>query len=121
MKSNQVCFISNWCIQLLFLDEPTSGLDSFSAHNLVQLLKKVAAKNCAILCTIHQPSSEVFFLFDIVIFMKDGRIFYQGPVDEIVSYYSKLGYECPKNYNPSDYVMNLCQSEDLETLGKNHS
>ncbi len=101
---------------LLFLDEPTSGLDSFSAFNLVTLLKKVAADNCTILCTIHQPSSEVFFLFDIVIYMKDGIVFYQGPVDQIVPFYSKLGFECPDNYNPSDFVMNLAQSDTVEAL-----
>jgi hypothetical protein len=103
----------------LFLDEPTSGLDSFSAYNLIKLLK-VISQNCAILCTIHQPSSEVFFLFDIVIFMKDGRIFYQGPVDEIVPFYEVRGRKCPENYNPSDFVMNLCQAESVEILEQNN-
>eukprot|EP01038_Epipyxis_sp_PR26KG_P005004 gene5004-6989_t len=102
--------------KLLFLDEPTSGLDSYSAHNCVQLLKKVASRNCAILCTIHQPSSEVFFLFDIVIYLKDGRIFYQGSVDDIVGYYGRLGHPCPENYNPSDFVMSLCQADSAEVL-----
>lgn len=102
----------------MFLDEPTSGLDSFSAYNLVKLLKKVAATNCTILCTIHQPSSEVFFLFDKVIFMKDGRIFYQGPVDDVVSYFENLGHPCPENYNPSDFVMSLSQSLTAEQLDK---
>jgi ABC-type multidrug transport system ATPase subunit len=105
---------------LLFLDEPTSGLDSFSAYNLVKLLKQVALKNAVVLCTIHQPSSEVFFLFDAVIFMKEGRIFYQGPVDGIVSYFSKIGFQCPQNYNPSDYIMFVCstnESKELEARG----
>lgn len=99
---------------LLFLDEPTSGLDSFSASNCVQLLKTIAQKNAAVLCTIHQPSSEVFFLFDLCIFMKDGVVFYQGPVSNLTSYLSKFGYSCPANYNPSDYVMFLCQVETME-------
>lgn len=69
-----------------------------------------------ILCTIHQPSSEVFFLFDVVIFMKEGRIFYQGPADGVVSYFSRFDYVCPKNFNPSDYVMFLMQSEATSVL-----
>eukprot|EP01036_Dinobryon_divergens_P026163 gene26163-34779_t len=101
---------------LLFLDEPTSGLDSFSAFNLVTLLKNVAAKNSAILCTIHQPSSEVFFLFDKCIYVKQGRIFYQGRVDDIVNHFQELGHQCPENYNPSDFVMNLCQTETKEDV-----
>eukprot|EP01038_Epipyxis_sp_PR26KG_P005371 gene5371-7449_t len=95
---------------LLFLDEPTTGLDSFSAFSLVSLLKEVAQLDTTILCTIHQPSSEVFFLFDIVIFVKDGKIFYQGPVKDIVSHFSKYSYHCPANYNPSDFIMSLSQT-----------
>jgi ABC-type multidrug transport system ATPase subunit len=48
---------------LLFCDEPTSGLDSFMAENIVQLLKAMADKDKTVICTIHQPSSEVFALF----------------------------------------------------------
>ena len=105
--------------QLLFLDEPTTGLDSHSASNLIHLLKDVAAKNCAILCTIHQPSSEVFALFDVVIFMKAGRIFYQGPVSRINTYYAEHDRRIPENFNPADFVMNLSQvlaGDELEKL-----
>lgn len=103
--------------QLLFLDEPTSGLDSYSAFNCVSLLKKVASNSrTAVLCTIHQPSSEVFFLFDQIIFLKNGRIFYQGPVDQVTSYFGKFDYVCPNNYNPSDYVMFINQTESMEVL-----
>jgi hypothetical protein len=104
---------------MLFLDEPTSGLDSHSASNLVKLLKVISLKNCAILCTIHQPSSEVFSLFDKVIFMAKGRIFYQGSVPNISLFFGDRGNPCPENYNPADFVMNLCQSvegDDLEKL-----
>lgn len=102
--------------ELLFLDEPTSGLDSFSAFNLISLLKEIAKSNCTILCTIHQPSSEVFFLFDTVIYMKDGRIFYQGPTTQILPYFAEKGRKCPQNYNPSDFVMDLAQRDTLEDL-----
>jgi hypothetical protein len=102
---------------LLFLDEPTSGLDSFSAFSLVTLLKKVAKDDdCTILCTIHQPSSEVFFLFDKVIFMKAGHIFYHGPVMDAITHFQNFGYNCPANYNPSDYIMNLSQTLSAEEV-----
>jgi len=77
---------------LIFLDEPTSGLDSFSAYNMVALLRTVAAANAVCLCTIHQPSSEVFDLFDQVIFMKDGKVFYHGAVRELTAYFRGYGY-----------------------------
>lgn len=50
--------------------------------------------------------------------MKAGRIFYQGQVTNAVNHFKTFGYDCPANYNPSDYIMNLCQtltSEEAET------
>lgn len=76
----------------------------------------VAASGAAVLCTIHQPSSEVFQLFDLVIFMKDGLIFYQGKVSDIGPHFSRFGYDCPVNYNPSDFVMHLSQTESHSVL-----
>ena len=101
---------------LLFLDEPTSGLDSYAAYNCIKLLLAVAKSNCAILCTIHQPSSEVFHLFDLVIFMKDGRILYQGLVGNLIHHLASYGYACPMNYNPADFAMFISQTETTETL-----
>lgn len=103
---------------LLLLDEPTTGLDSHSACNLIKLLKNIAQRGSAILCTVHQPSSEVFTLFDQVIFMRAGRIAYQGPVEHIAPYYASLGHVCPENYNPADFVMTLCQSLSDEEFAK---
>lgn len=62
--------------QILFVDEPTSGLDAFTAYSIVEQLSKVAHRGCAVLCTIHQPSSETFELFDSVILLKEGMYIY---------------------------------------------
>ena len=51
---------------VLFLDEPTSGLDSFAAFSVVRNLRDLSQAGCTIVCTIHQPSSEVFHMFDKV-------------------------------------------------------
>eukprot|EP00968_Pinguiococcus_pyrenoidosus_P007149 scaffold473_cov257-Pinguiococcus_pyrenoidosus.AAC.1 len=67
--------------EMIFLDEPTSGLDSFSAATVVELLKKVANAGATVGCTIHQPSSEVFRLFDVVILLRKGRVVFDGSVD----------------------------------------
>jgi ABC-type multidrug transport system ATPase subunit/ABC-type multidrug transport system permease subunit len=104
---------------LLFLDEPTSGLDSFSALSMVELLKKVATdNNTAILCTIHQPSSEVFHKFDRVVFMKEGRIFYQGTVPDMHPYFKSLDMAPPTGHNPADHVMYLSQKLPHEEVLK---
>ena len=46
----------------------------------------------------------------------EGRILYQGPVDQITEHFSSCGFKCPEGYNPSDYVMFVNQSEKMETL-----
>lgn len=53
---------------LLFTDEVTSGLDSFMALSVVQSLKTMVHMGHTIMCTVHQPSSEVFELFDEYVF-----------------------------------------------------
>jgi hypothetical protein len=70
--------------------------------------------------TIHQPSSEVFFLFDKVIFLKAGRVFYAGPVQNLVPRFQKIGLACPENYNPADHVMTLSQTLTIEECDKNN-
>ena len=74
---------------LLFCDEPTSGLDSYMAQNVVMVLKSLAAAGKTILCTIHQPNSIVFDLFDRVLLMAEGRLAYLGYTQEAPAFFSK--------------------------------
>ena len=56
---------------LIFLDEPTSGLDSAAANAIMHTLTKLSEHGQAILCTIHQPSGELFNMFDrLILLMK---------------------------------------------------
>lgn len=57
---------------LVLLDEPTSGLDSTTAAKITKILKKEASTGKTIVATIHQPSSEIFNMFDRLILLHDG-------------------------------------------------
>ncbi|OIW11467.1 hypothetical protein TanjilG_26833 [Lupinus angustifolius] len=64
---------------VLLLDEPTSGLDSASAFYVIQALRNIACNGGKIIiCSIHQPSSEVFNLFDDLLLLSNGETVYFG-------------------------------------------
>ena len=93
---------------IIFLDEPTSGLDTYSAYSLVSNLKDLTNNGKTVIASIHQPSSDILRLFDDMIILNHGKIIYLGEVNNLVSYFSSIGYKCPEYTNPSDYIfMNI--------------
>lgn len=90
-------------VGILILDEPTSGLDSFTAHNLIITLSRLAQGNRLVLLSVHQPRSDIFQLFDLVVLLAAGSPVYCGPARDMVSYFTSLGHPCPRYCNPSDY------------------
>ncbi|KAE9311580.1 Protein white [Phytophthora fragariae] len=90
---------------ILFVDEPTSGLDSFMAETVTMQLQQIARDGRTVIATIHQPSSELFALFDQLYLLSDGSPVYQGKALESVDYFASLGYACPSLMNPTDYFM----------------
>ena len=110
---------------LLFLDEPTSGLSSSDSSSIMKVLREVANKGRLIVMNIHQPSSEVFRMFDKLLFIDQGGFpVYFGPSMHVVSYLkTKLRFvdahlnECPHcgNLNP-DEVFNYAQVEKIRPL-----
>eukprot|EP00913_Durusdinium_trenchii_P002709 g2507.t1 len=102
--------------QMIFLDEPISGLDSYNAFTLMQSLNKLSRTGVPVVLTIHQPSSEIYDLIDDVIFLCKGDVIYQGPRWGLFSHFEQLGFRCPANHNPADFVMFLIHKEDDEVL-----
>ena len=97
---------------ILFLDEPTSGLDSYAAYSIINTLKDLARLGCTVISTIHQPSSEVFHLFDRVLLLTSGRLIFDGNVDGgagMSAYFHEAGYPVPPETNPADHAMFLMQ------------
>jgi len=100
---------------MLFLDEPTSGLDSYSAWKVVRILNALAGRTaatrgsraCTVLCSIHQPSSEVFREFSHLILLGQGRVVFQGALGDVAGVFAQHGLPVPPNTNIADHVM-LC-------------
>jgi ABC-type multidrug transport system ATPase subunit len=70
---------------VLLLDEPTSGLDSVSADIVIDVLKAAAAEGTAVVVTIHQPSSQIFSLFDQLCLLAPGgvQVFFGTPAEAL--------------------------------------
>jgi len=112
---------------VLFLDEPTSGLSSRDSENLMDLLRDLTLKGKLIFIVIHQPSSEIFKMFDKVIILDQGGCMaYSGnPVDSVIYFKtldaqinSNLG-ECPScgNVNP-ETIFNIIETQIVDEFGK---
>eukprot|EP01056_Protomagalhaensia_sp_Gyna25_P000485 Protomagalhaensia_sp_Gyna_25__484@NODE_1229_length_2045_cov_17_091226_g980_i0_p1_GENE_NODE_1229_length_2045_cov_17_091226_g980_i0NODE_1229_length_2045_cov_17_091226_g980_i0_p1_ORF_typecomplete_len644_score102_52ABC_tran/PF00005_27/1_1e31ABC2_membrane/PF01061_24/1_9e28AAA_21/PF13304_6/1_2e07AAA_16/PF13191_6/5_3e05AAA_16/PF13191_6/2_1e03AAA_15/PF13175_6/0_022AAA_29/PF13555_6/0_0003Rad51/PF08423_11/0_00049SMC_N/PF02463_19/23SMC_N/PF02463_19/0_0098SbcCD_C/PF13558_6/0_019SbcCD_C/PF13558_6/4e02AAA_25/ len=104
--------------QLLFLDEPTSGLDASLAYDVMKVLSNIArGHGRTVLCTIHQPRSQVYALFDALLLLREGSIVYRGPADQAVGFFAAMGYQCPSEFNPPDFFLDLL-TEGGATAGK---
>ncbi|KAJ9164327.1 hypothetical protein P3X46_023920 [Hevea brasiliensis] len=97
--------------QLLFLDEPTSGLDSASAFFVIQTLKNIAHDGRTVISSIHQPSSEVFALFDDLFLLSNGEVVYFGEAKMAVEFFAEAGFPCPSRRNPSDHFLRCINSD----------
>lgn len=75
------------------------------AHNVLQVLKNLAAKDKTIILTIHQPSSEIFCMFDKLLLMANGRVAFLGTPNEANDFFASLDAPCPTNYNPADFYV----------------
>ncbi len=112
---------------ILFLDEPTSGLSSLDSENILDLLNDLKLKGKLIFVVIHQPSSDIFKMFDRLIFLDTGgyMIYYGIPVGSIG--YFKDRMQLPKyndsechscgNVNP-EQIFSIVESKVLDEFGR---
>ncbi|KAF1948956.1 hypothetical protein CC80DRAFT_529725 [Byssothecium circinans] len=97
--------------EVLFLDEPTSGLDSQTAFTICSLLRDLASKGHAILCTIHQPSASTFSMFDrLLLIERGGRTIYFGDTGpeskSVITYFQSRGaLPYAKGQNPAEWLL----------------
>jgi ABC transport system ATP-binding/permease protein len=112
---------------VLFLDEPTSGLSSRDSENLMDLLRDLTLKGKLIFTVIHQPSSEIFKMFDKVVILDQGgcMAYFGNPVDSVI-YFKTIDAqinsnqgECPScgNVNP-ETIFNIIETQVVDEFGK---
>lgn len=70
------------------------------AQGLVESMRRLANQGKTVICTIHQPSSQTFEIFDTLILLAEGRLAYLGPNYMAPDYFASLGYRVPELYNP---------------------
>jgi len=92
---------------VLFCDEPTSGLDSFMAQSVMEVLANLAKMGKTIICTIHQPSSQLFSNFDQLLLLAEGQTAYLGEARKAKDFFSSINHPCPQDFNPADHFVQV--------------
>ncbi len=112
---------------ILFLDEPTSGLSSRDSENVIDLLKELSLKGKLIFVVIHQPSSDIYKMFDKMIIMDTGGYpAYYGPPVEAVTYFKRSTLQVDSNrgqcescgnVNP-EQIFNIIEAKVVDEYGQ---
>jgi len=90
------------------------------AFSIVQNLSDLAKRGKTIICTIHQPSSEIFEMFDYLCLVVEGRSAFFGSPSQAKVFFKNQNFHLPPNYNPADfYIKSLAiQPYDKENSQK---
>ncbi|KAF9592637.1 hypothetical protein IFM89_016294 [Coptis chinensis] len=109
---------------IVFMDEPTSGLDARAAAIVMRAVRNVVNTGRTVVCTIHQPSIDIFEAFDELILMKSGgRIIYSGPLglhsSRVIEYFESIAgvQRIEQNYNPATWMLDVTSSSSEAELG----
>ncbi len=111
---------------VLFVDEPTSGLSSRDSENIIDLLKELSLKGKLVFAVIHQPSSDIFKMFDKLVVLDTGgfQIYYGNPVDAVTFFKQNINLvnseqgECHScgNVNP-EQIFNIIETKVINEFG----
>ena len=111
---------------VLFVDEPTSGLSSLDSENVMDLLKELSVSGKLVYVVIHQPSSDIFKLFDQLILLDLGGypVYYGNPTDSLSYFKNIAGHadaevnECIEcgNINP-DLIFSILEARIVDEFG----
>nr|GEW22877.1 pleiotropic drug resistance protein 1-like [Tanacetum cinerariifolium] len=109
---------------IIFMDEPTSGLDARAAAIVMRTVRNTVDTGRTVVCTIHQPSIDIFEAFDELFLMKrGGREIYVGPVGrescELIKYFEDIEgvSKITNGYNPATWMLEVSTASQEVALG----
>ncbi|KAJ9128564.1 hypothetical protein P3X46_034872 [Hevea brasiliensis] len=109
---------------IVFMDEPTSGLDARAAAIVMRTVRNIVNTGRTIVCTIHQPSIDIFESFDELLFMKrGGQLIYAGPLGprscDLIKYFEAVDgvTKIRPRYNPAAWMLEVTSSSEENRLG----
>ncbi|XP_065878338.1 pleiotropic drug resistance protein 1-like isoform X2 [Euphorbia lathyris] len=113
---------------VIFMDEPTSGLDARAAAIVMRTVRNTVDTGRTVVCTIHQPSIDIFDAFDELLLLKrGGEEIYVGPIGlhacHLIKYFEEIE-GVPKirdGYNPATWMLEITSMAQEEALGLNFS
>ncbi|MFY0606936.1 MAG: ATP-binding cassette domain-containing protein [Cyclobacteriaceae bacterium] len=104
---------------VLFVDEPTSGLSSRDSENIMDLLKELSLKGKMIFVVIHQPSEDIFKMFDKLVILDVGgyQVYYGNPIDGI-AYFKEIVkmVDQSSTINP-EQIFNIIETKVVNEYG----
>lgn len=102
--------------RVLFLDEPTSGLDSFTANEIMTVVKGLVKDNVTVTATIHSPTQYAYELFDSLMMLVRGRVVYFGRTSDAVPYalehWQEKGAANKANHNEAEWLVDIVTAAD---------
>lgn len=109
---------------IIFMDEPTSGLDARAAAIVMRTVRNTVDTGRTVVCTIHQPSIDIFEAFDELFLMKrGGRVIYAGPLGrhsyKLVEYFESIDgvTKITEGYNPATWMLEVSSVAVENRLG----
>ncbi|KAL2317497.1 hypothetical protein Fmac_031373 [Flemingia macrophylla] len=109
---------------IIFMDEPTSGLDARAAAIVIRAVRNTVDTGRTVVCTIHQPSIDIFEAFDDLLLMKrGGRVIYGGKLGAqsqiMINYFQGINGipPIPQGYNPATWVLEVTTPATEERIG----
>lgn len=109
---------------IIFMDEPTSGLDARAAAIVMRAVRNTVDTGRTVVCTVHQPSIDIFEAFDEMLLLKrGGQVIYAGPLGrrshKLVEYFEAVPgvHKIKDGYNPATWMLEVSSTAIEHRLG----